>query len=143
MSIERFGRGRIVSPSRGVLLEYVGGQPGTHEYRGPVTGLRYRFGDNTGHRVHFVDVADAPHLLSLAGRFAQVGAPSTSPPEIQVRLLRSEIEELKKQLKEVRAAPSTSCDNCDKLRKELLFRDADMDGYYTWPDDSLFPPSRN
>lgn len=135
-----------VRSSPSVQLEYIGGQPGTRTYRGPETGRLYRFGDNEGHRVHLVEVGDAPHLLNLAGQFVQVGVPSTPPPQIQVRLLRNEVEALKKQLEQARAAPSTSCDNCDncaKLRKELLFRDADIDGYYTWPDDSLFPPSRN
>ena len=132
------------SSRRGIQLEYVGGQPGTRTYRGPETGRVYRFGDNEGHRVHLVEVVDAPHLLNLAGQFVQVGVPSTPPPEIQVRLLQRENEELKKQIEGARVLSVASCKNCTKLRKELLFRDADMGGYsYNWSDDSTFPPSKN
>ena len=72
--------------SRKLLLEYVGGQPGTRTFRGDVTGREYRFGDNEGHRAQLVEVGDVSYFLSLTGQFAQVGIPSRPPLEIGNKL---------------------------------------------------------
>lgn len=47
------------------VLEYIGEQEGTQSFTAP-SGTRYRFGNNPGHRIKYVLLADVGHLMSLS-----------------------------------------------------------------------------
>lgn len=69
------------SPGGAVLMEYINTNPGTMTFVGQKTGVRYRFGDNTGHKRKYVHSSDVPHLLSLVKLFRVVPAPALAIKE--------------------------------------------------------------
>lgn len=80
--------GRVRTPDNGasllaksngesaVLLEFTGQSPSVRSFRSVVQGVQpYRFGNEPHHKVKYVTVPDAEHLLSLAGQFRRVLSP--------------------------------------------------------------------